>query len=152
VPLLLLASLLLAHHRVAMRSAAEAPAVYFPASAMVLFALCYALAIRNRRDVFIHARCMVATALPLIDPIVQRLIGFYSPVWPSDYWFPAPGYLITDLVLAALIVAELGQTRGRRVFPTLLVLFAAAHIGWCTVAQSHAWADAAMAFRSLPLP
>jgi len=80
VTLLLVASLLLAHTRFRVMDAStfrtEAPSLYLPLSAILLLALTYGLGVAYRRDPARHARFMVCTALPMIDPVLGRLLAF----------------------------------------------------------------------------
>ena len=155
VPYILVTAILLAHSRFkAMDDATfahDGGSLWLPLIAALLFLTCYALAIYHRKDMAVHARFMVASALPLIDPIVARLVIFYTPLPPDALTFTKFGYGLTDLVLLVLIWLDRHERRGRWVFPTLLAIFAAGHIGWFTFGQSQAWLSFATWFRSLPL-
>lgn len=155
VPFILATSLLLGHSRAAGMTAEafarEGNGLYLPLAAMVLFFLCYVLAIRNRRDPFIHSRYMIATVLPLIDPVTFRLLLFYSPLEPSALVFPAIGYLLTDSVLLILAWADRDEPRAGKVFFRLLPVFFLVHLGWFTIGQTEAWLAISAAFRALPL-
>ena len=156
VPYIVISALLLAHHRLAALSpadfAAQGKTFYLGAVANLLFVACYALAIANRRNAFLHPRYMIATALPLIDPISVRLLLFYSPLAPSDIVFPAIGYAITDAILLLLIWLDRNEPRGRQAFVRLLPIFLIGHLGWFTLGQTQAWFQVALWFRNLPLP
>lgn len=156
VPYIVLGSVLLAHHRALAASPADFQAhgkdLYLAAIADVLFVTCYTLAIVNRRNAFVHPRYMIATALPLIDPVTYRLLLFYSPFAESDIAFPAIGYAITDSILLLLIWLDRNEPRGQKVFLRLLPIFVIGHLGWFTFGQTHAWFEFASWFRSLPLP
>ncbi len=155
VPFVIVSSLLLAHSRSAALPEAEFQATghtfYLPIAALALFLTCYVLAIRNRRDPFLHSRYMTATALPLIDPVTFRLLLVYSPLAPSEILFPLIGYAITDAILLALIWLDRHEPRGRRAFLTLLPAFLAVHVGWFTIGQSDPWFALAAWYRTLPL-
>ena len=156
VPFIVIASLLLAHHRASSLSPADFAAagngLYLPAIADVLFVTCYSLAIVNRRNAFLHPRYMISTLLPMIDPVTFRLLLFYSPLKENDLLFPAIGYGITDAVLLLLIWLDRNEPRGQKAFVRLLPIFVIGHLGWFTFGQSHAWFQAAAWFRNLPLP
>ena len=155
VPFILVTSLLLAHSRAGAMTqeafARDGDGLYLPLAAMVLFFICYVLAIRNRRDPFIHSRYMIATLLPLIDPVTFRLLLFYSPLTPSDMVFPAIGYLLTDSILLLLAWADRNEPRAGKVFLRLLPVFLLVHLGWFTLGQTKAWLAVCAAFRALPL-
>jgi hypothetical protein len=155
VPFIAAGSILLAHSRTAAMPpevfAAEGNGLYLAAAALFLFLTCYALAIRNRRDPFLHSRYMIATVLPLIDPVTFRLLLFYSPLEPSGIVFPAIGYGLTDLILVLLAWMDRGEPRSGKVFLRLLPLFVLVHLGWFTIGQTEAWREICAAFRALPL-
>jgi hypothetical protein len=155
VPVLLGASLLLAHSRFrAMDEGTfhtEAPNLYLPLSALVLFGLAYGSAVLYRKAPAIHARFMICTALTFIDPVVGRIIAFYGPPLPHYLYYQALTFGATDLILLALVFKERGLAQARWVLPTMLVLFSGAHLVWFTLAQSDSWRVFAAWFRSLPL-
>jgi len=147
VPYVAVTALLLAHSRFRALDPATfaiaAPNLYLPLIALVLFLICFAQAV--------HSRFMVATALPLIDPIMARFLYFYTPVADIGFVYPLIGYGFTDLILLLLIWRDRGERRARWVFPSLLALFVAAHLGRFTLAETDAWFSFATWFRDLPL-
>ncbi len=155
IPYIAVTSILLAHSRFramdAVTFARDGHSVYLPLVAVLLFMLCAGLALRYRRDMPVHARFMIATALPLIDPIMARFLFFYTPVPAGPIVYPLIGYGFTEFVLALLIWLERDATRGRWVFPRLLGVFVTAHIGWFTLANTQAWLSLSTWFRDLPL-
>jgi hypothetical protein len=153
-PLFIVAAVLLAHHRIA---TAEGPAYAFQTyilwlqvSLGGLFALCWALAMANRRNMPVHARFMICTGLTLIDPVVIRLmnwIGFDPEV--NYQWYT---FALTDLVLLSLIWMDRGSPRGRRVFPVMLVVFVLAQIpALFGLTDQSWWQSFARWFAKLPL-
>jgi hypothetical protein len=154
-PYIVVTSTLLAHSRFAAMDEAsfarDGHSLYLPFIAIVLFVACYALAMVHRKKAWLHSRYMIGTALPLVDPIMARLLIFYTPVPPGPILYPLIGYGLTDLVLLALIWADRGQKKGREAFLILLAIFVTAHIGWFTLAQTEAWFRFSDWFRGLPL-
>jgi hypothetical protein len=155
VPLLLVASLLLAHTRFRVMDEAtfqaEAPNLFLPLSAALLLALAYALAVANRRSPALHARFMICTSLPMIDPVVGRLLAFYLPPLSHSLLYQAVTFGATDLILLSLAVQDRREGRARWVFPAMLAPFITMHVLWFTLAQSHLWRPIAAWYRSLPL-
>jgi uncharacterized membrane protein len=154
-PAAVASAILLAHSRFAPMAAEDfaraAPFLYLPLAATMLFALTSAFAIAWRRRPPVHARFMICTGLTLIDPVVARILGLRFPPLPDDRLYPLIGYGLTELVLLALVVVDRNATRGRRVFPAVLALFAVVHLGFFTLAQAAAWVRFAAWFRALPL-
>jgi hypothetical protein len=155
-PLFVLASLLLAHARFrAMqepRFLAEAPALFLPLSACAQFAICYALALHHRRTPALHARFMIATGLPMVDPVLGRVLYFYAPALPHPLLYQAITFGITDLVLAAMLLLPFPAQRMRLRYALPAALFPLMHLAWFTVVQRPAWQPIAAWFRDLPLP
>ena len=155
VPWIVVTSLLLAHSRTAALSPADFEAfghsIYLPIAAIVTFAAAWALAIRHRREPFLHGRYMVGTVFALFDPIVARLLFFYSGLPPDENIYPLIGFASADLVLLLLLWLDRNEPRGRKAWLTLLPIYLAAHIGWFTLARTDAWSDFARWFVSLPL-
>lgn len=154
-PTAVVSAVLLSHSRFAPMSAAEfagaAAFLYLPFAASVLFAVCYALAIRWRREPLLHSRWMIGTALTLIDPIVARILGFRLSPLADERLYPLIGYGLALLILVVLSVADRRSGRVRAVFPAMLVLFGTVYAGFFVLAPTEPWARLAAWFRALPL-
>jgi hypothetical protein len=75
-PLVVMSTLVLAHYRLNTRGLTP-DGLYLLAIQLFLlaqFVICYGFAIRHRRQRDRHARFMVCTALPLLDPIFARIL------------------------------------------------------------------------------
>lgn len=155
-PLFLVASILLAHSRFSAMDHAkflmEAPSLFLPLSACLLFGVSYVLAVAHRRTVALHARFMIATGLPMIDPVLGRAIHFYGPSLSHPLFNQAITFGLTDLILVALIVRPSLVPRLRMSYLAPMSLFPALHLAWFSVAQGPLWLPLASAFRALPLP
>lgn len=148
-------SILLAHYRFGSMDeatfAAEARNLYLPLSAVVLFGIAYAGGILYRRKPELHARFMIGTSLPMIDPVLGRVLAFYFPPLPDYLYYQAVTYGLTDVILLSLVLRDRGRAQGRRAFAALLVVFVTTHALWFTWAQSDRWSGVASWFRGLPL-
>ena len=154
VPLLLISMVLLANYR--LRSVpAEAYqlqtyVLYLQVSLAGLFALSFALAMVFRREAEVHGRFMVCTGMTLIDPVFARLFFWADPTTVEYHQFLTYG--LTDLVFLVLIVSERRSSRGRWVFPVMLLVFLVIQIPallWLT--EWPVWQSIAKWFQSLPL-
>lgn len=130
------------------------------AVAVVLFAGLYYSAIANRRDVQRHARCMSATVLLLISPIVARVLSFYTPGFTISgveelQWFPVNFHLGN---LAALLPALVLLYRDRGILglrsPYLIVALAIGlqSLGFELVGDAAWWQALMSAFAAVPAP
>ena len=154
VPVLLVSMLLLAHYR--LRSVPEDVyrlqtfVLYLQFSLAALFALSFALAMIYRKTAELHARFMVCTGLTLIDPVFARIFFWAHPATVDYHQFLTYG--LTDLVFLILIFLERRSSRGRWVFPVMLLVFILVQVPallWLT--DWPVWQSIAKWFSSLPL-
>lgn len=155
-PLFVAASLLLAHYRFRSMDEAtfrvEAPTLFLPISAAVLFVLSYSLALVYRRSAPLHGRFMLATGLPMIDPVLGRVLFYHGPRFSEPLLYQAITFGVTDLVLLALLLLPDLPRESRRLFLIPAIAFPVAHLAWFTVIQGSGWVPIAAWFRALPLP
>jgi hypothetical protein len=153
VPLIVAVSLLLAHARFGVLDEAtlraEGHFLFLPLAGAWLFLATWLLGVVHRRDTPQHSRYMLCTALPLIDPVVARLLFFYAPELPHLLLYSLAGYGVTDAILLALMLREPAGTPGRRAFTVLLALYVATHLLWFTFGQSGPWLSFVYWFRGL---
>jgi len=153
-PAVLITALLLAHQRFSAMDAAtlarEGASLYLPLSAVVLFVTAYAGGVVWRRERAVHARFLVTSAFPLIDPIMGRLMAFYLPPLPGYLWYQAITFGAGDLLLAWLAWRDWHAPAGW-VFRAMLAWTLLVHLGWFTLAQGDAWLAVAAWYARLPL-
>lgn len=153
-PVFVIAAVLLAHSRI---QGLEGPAyaiqtyvLWLQVSLTTVFALSYVMAMVYRKSMVHHARFMICTGLTLIDPVVIRLMFWIdnTPSW-NYQWFT---FILTDLVLIALIWFERNARRGRGAFPLMLGVFLLAQVPALFGLTNQAWWQAfALWFAGLPL-
>lgn len=148
-------SLLIAHRSVARMSpeqfALEGRFVYLPLAMAALFGGALVLAVRWRHHAALHARTMAATALPLLDPLIARLLFFYGPPLPAVALYQAPAFALSMAVLIALLLSLPAGSAARRSFRHFAVGSAAVLLGFFVVPPTAAWQSFAAWFRGLPL-
>lgn len=154
VPYIVVTATLLSHSRLDPLDAptfrADATDNYLATAAIALFVVCYGLAIANRRTMGVHARFMTATLFTLVDPVVFRLLFFYSPWQSKAAYFPIVGYGLADTGLLALAVLDRSPA-GRKAWPLLLAIFVPVHLGYWVVAPTGPWIAAMAWFKALPI-
>jgi hypothetical protein len=155
-PVFMLASLLLAHARFRAMDAvsfkSEAPSLFLPLSAVVLFGLSYSLGLAYRHTPLLHGRFMIATGLPMVDPVLGRVLYYHGPQFSNPLLYQLITFGLTDLILLVLLV---GPALPRAFLKSFLypgLAFPIAHLAWFTFAQGPRWLPIASWFRSLPLP
>ncbi len=79
----------------------------------------YAMAIYHRRNLNLHARYMLSTALPLVTPGIFRVIIF----WLADFGFPVPSAftMMTIVGIIPLALVAIDKLNGR-IFPPFVYL------------------------------
>lgn len=89
--------------------------------AVLYFVFAYAMAIRHRRDVHLHARYMASTAILLLPPAAGRIIG--GMILPPPPSFPVAfhlSFILAELVVLALILHD--RSTGKVRAPYLILL------------------------------
>ncbi|HZF93721.1 MAG TPA: hypothetical protein VEZ20_02495 [Allosphingosinicella sp.] len=155
VPYIVVSSLLLAHQRTSALAPAQfeefGHSLYLPFGAVLTFAAAWGLAIAYRREPFLHGRYMVGTVFSLVDPVVARLLMFYTSLKPDDTTYALIGFGIADLTILLLLWLDRKEPRGRTAWLVLLPLYLVVHIGWFTLARTDAWLALCRGFVALPL-
>lgn len=125
--------------------------VYMPLAMTAIFAMALLLGIAWRRSPAVHGRFMACTALPLLDPVFARILGFHLPPLPAEFLYQVPATLATALVLGALAGSLPGNAPGRGGF----LLFACATMSlfllFFAIPYSQAWLAFVEWFRALPI-
>lgn len=112
----------------------------------------YTLAMKNRKRSDVHARFMICTALPLIDPIFAHILFFnFIKADFSSGTFEYITYALTDLILIALIVWDWQSKQRRDVFLPMLFVALATQIPSFFVVGSSIWMAFATWYIQLPL-
>lgn len=154
-PAIAVSALLLAHSRFDRMDAAAldaaARSLWLPVMSTAAFLGSYGLAIAYRRRMAVHAIFMLGTGLSLIDPILARLLFFYTSAGETHWVYDVSALAVITLVLAPVILAGDRSGRARPAAAALLGLFALLTLGWLTLARSDAWSAFAHWFVALPL-
>jgi hypothetical protein len=129
--------------------AASGPIAIFYIAWFVIF---YFLAIKNRRKSPKHARYMLATALTLTGPTVDRILGIHfgleSIAGISSY---IVSFLMIDFILGGLLYLDYRNKRDTRALWTCLLVYFVGQILYFTLPNFDAWA-VCMRIIMLPKP
>lgn len=154
-PLFALASMLLSHHRLASMDddtfLAEGFSHYLPFYATTVFVLAYGLGLRFRRMPAAHGRFMLATAIPLVDPVLGRVMAFYLPTLPSPWHYQAITFAVATLIGGLLVFTYRGSTAARRALLGYFAVLVFLEVGWFVIAPTAPWLEAVGWFRAMPL-
>jgi len=110
---------------------------------LLLFGLFYLLAIVNKKRSSVHARFMVASALTLLGPTVDRIIFFVFGLksLPGSLPIELGAFFIADFVLALLLYKDYKSHRQLKTLSICLLLFIAAQALYFTLPQRDWWQD-----------
>ena len=103
------------------------------------FIFFYSMAVINRHNTLAHARYMLAAALLLLGPSLDRVT--YNMIGPKIFSIPneALTYLINDLVLAALLIRDYKNKRSIKALAICLVVSVVGQVLYFTVPGTDAW-------------
>lgn len=153
MPLIFIASVLLAHFRQSQPGYLDQPGnletLVLQIGSPLLAAGFFVMGLANRRAPAVHARWMLSTAILLIDPIVARVVVFRFPAHAASAEWLGPS-LAVGLTLG-LMFAERKAASGRQVFPIVLVGLLVQVVSYYILGQSDAWRRFALWFIALPL-
>jgi hypothetical protein len=107
-----------------------------------LLALFYSLAIINRRKPATHARYMVATALTLLGPTVDRIVYAISGVLVLGGVLPIEtiAFAIADGILLFLLLKDYRAGRSTKALLTALLINLLAQLSYFLFQATEAWA------------
>ena len=154
-PLFLAAGILLSHHRLVSMDdatfAAEGYSHFLPFYGTVVFAAAYSLGLCYRDLPDAHGRFMLLTLIPLIDPVIGRVMFFYFPSLPHPLLYQGVTFSLATVAAAALVFSYKGPTAPRRALFGYFVLLVTLEVAWFTLTRTDTWVNAVAWFRSLPL-
>lgn len=150
-----IAAMMLSHHRLTSMDDAKFAVDGFwhflPFYTTVVFVLAYAGGLWFRRTPAAHGRFMLCTAIPLIDPVLGRIMGFYLPPFPSPWLYQAVTFSVATAVAALLVFTYRGAASPRRALRAFFVALLALEVAWFVVAPTAAWLEVVRWFRGLSL-
>ena len=108
---------------------------------LFLFVGFYLLAIYNRRKSSVHARYMVASALTLLGPTVDRIIlfGFGIQLLPGAIPIEAVAFFIADFILALLLYKDYKLGRPTKTLAICLAIFVTGQALYFNILQTNLW-------------
>jgi hypothetical protein len=154
-PFFFAAGILLSHYRLTSMDEAtfakEGYGHYLPFYASIVFAAAYLFGLWYRHIPDVHGRFMILTAIPLIDPVIGRVMFFYFPSLPYPLLYQAITFGLATIAAAFIVFSYNGIGPTRRALLAYFVLLVILEIGWFTFAWTETWLNMVAWFRSLPL-
>jgi hypothetical protein len=105
------------------------------------FMLFYILAVFNRRRTPIHSRYMLATALTLLGPTVDRifLFGFKLETLPGSIPIESVAFVIADAVLITLLLKDYKDKRPTTALWSCLLIYLSGQVLYFTLPGTNWW-------------
>jgi hypothetical protein len=94
---------------------------------------------------------MAATLLPLLDPVIARLLFFHAPPLPAEFLYQVPAFVLFVVVLARLARSLPATAVGRVAFGRYAIGTALILLGFFVIPGTGAWLALTDWLRSLPL-
>lgn len=115
----------------------EAIAFYYLAWLTVF----YCLAIFNRRNTHVHSRYIVATALTMLGPTVDRIIFFSFGVekFAGFIRIESIAFFMADIILIILLIKDYQNKRSTKAIWTSLLIFITGQVLYFTLRKTDAW-------------
>ena len=105
------------------------------------FALFYSLAVINRRRTIVHSRYMLATALTLLGPTVDRIVLFVFKLekLPGSIPIESAAFFIADTLIAILLWKDYKDKRPTKTLWTCLLIYIIGQVLFFTVPGTNWW-------------
>jgi hypothetical protein len=126
----------------------------------LLFFLCWARAMANRKSPTVHARYMVCTAVTFIPAIFDRLFSRYGFTTLTQHLIPVlggvpftilPSFVMVFAILAALAWWDWRSVKQSTVFATMFVVFALFYAAPLVLFKFPWWRSFIVWYLSMPL-
>ena len=148
-----ISSILLSHHRLTSMDDAgfvtDGFGHYLPFYATVVFVLAYGLGLWARHSPAAHGRFMLCTAIPLVDPVLGRIMFFYLPAFPSPWLYQVVTFSVATAIAGILVFTFRGAAPARRALVGYFVVLVVLEVGWFVVSPTATWLEAVRWFRSV---
>ncbi len=153
-PWIVISTIMLAHYRLNVRGLTAEGLYILGLQVFVLiqYTVCYAMAIRHRKQPDLHARWMVCTAFSLLDPIFARILVvnfIHVPLETGIIQYITFSFI--DLIVIALIFRDWKTEQRRDVFLPVLILLLVTQLPTLFVLKIPAWEAFAGWFMNLHL-
>lgn len=110
-------------------------ALIIPFAEILTFSLFYLLAIVNRRNIGLHMRYIICTALVMITPSLARVMGYWFDAGQLKSYITC--FILSDLILIALIFYDRKKNRKYTPYVVALTAFLIFHVGWYLVGHPY---------------
>lgn len=108
-----------------------------PLPQLLLFVVLYVLAIFNKKNTPVHMRYIIGTSIVLIGPGLGRIC--ISWMYMSFNQAVQLSFLVTELLLAVMILHDIKNRKHYKPYALLFILFLLCNTAWYFLPQSALW-------------
>jgi hypothetical protein len=125
--------------------------LYLPLSMSLIFGAAALLGALWRSVPTIHGRFMASTAVPLLDPLIARILYYYFPPLPAEFLYQVPAFTLAAAALVVMAVTIPASVRGRVAFQAFTLCTVVVLLFYFATPYSEAWLSFVKWFRALPI-
>jgi hypothetical protein len=153
-PWIIVSTIILANYRLNVRGLTPEGLYIFGLQffTLIVYTVCFVMAIRCRKQPDVHARWMICTAFTMIDPIFSRILGvnfLQVPIESGIMQYIT--YSLINLIVIALVLRDWKAESRRDVFVPVLGLLLVTQIPVFFILNVPAWTSFSAWFMSLPI-
>jgi hypothetical protein len=94
---------------------------------------------------------MLCTAIPLVDPVLGRVLGVYFRPLPNPWLYQVVTFGVATAIAGIVVFTFRGARPARQALMGYFAVLVVLEAGWFAFSPTAAWLDAVRWFRSLPL-
>jgi hypothetical protein len=94
---------------------------------------------------------MASTAVPLLDPLIARILYFYFPPLPAEVLYQVPAFTVAAAAVIMMAVTIPKPVRGRAAYWTFSLCTTVVLLIYFATPYSGAWLNFVRWFRALPI-
>jgi hypothetical protein len=129
--------------------AREGYSLYLPFVMAFIFALAVMFGVAWRRVAPVHARFMACSALPLLDPVIARILFSYFPPLPAVALYQVPAFLLAGTTIVIFWRTLPERSPGRTAFRNFGVIVTLALLAFFVTPYSESWLAFVQWFRAI---
>src|SRR4029077_7836290 len=98
--------------------------------------LAYGLGLRYRSLPAVHGRFMLLTTIPLVDPVLGRVMFFYGPPLHPDSIYQSISFTFATVIAGVLVFSYRSRPAPRRALAGFFCVLVLLELGWVTIAHT----------------
>lgn len=122
-PIMVVSILLLIHYQLNQAEFVSGTEFFIPFKDVVILTLAYLLGVYWKRNAALHARLMIVSIIPMIEPSLVRMFFNVLPVSLVEHSYRLT-ILVVDTIIILLAINDIKKQQVRWIFPALFIVIA----------------------------